>query len=189
MNNQDDKKNNNEKDPFDFFKFAPDSGNNNKKTNNNKPKFPTWGILLIVVAIISLVNIFLMSRVTDETIPFSQFKQLISDGIIKTVELGDTYFLGYTEDDVSAPIESGIVSSLITTKKANVYKTVGLLTENFLNFLDAKGVTYSATVTQPNYILSFVLNWVLPIGFFMILWRFLFKKMGGGIGGDRKSVV
>ena len=184
MNNQDDKKNNNENDPFDFFKFAPDSGNNNKKTNNNKPKFPTWGILLIVVAIISLVNIFLMSRVTDETIPFSQFKQLISDGIIKTVELGDTYFLGYTEDDVSAPIESGIVSSLISTKKANVYKTVGLLTENFLNFLDAKGVTYSATVTQPNYILSFVLNWVLPIGFFMILWRFLFKKMGGGIGGS-----
>ncbi|MBO5400286.1 MAG: ATP-dependent metallopeptidase FtsH/Yme1/Tma family protein, partial [Spirochaetaceae bacterium] len=184
MNNQDDKKNNNEKDPFDFFKFAPDSGNNNKKTNNNKPKFPTWGILLIVVAIISLVNIFLMSRVTDETIPFSQFKQLISDGIIKTVELGDTYFLGYTEDDVSGPIESGIVSSLISTKKANVYKTVGLLTENFLNFLDAKGVTYSATVTQPNYILSFVLNWVLPIGFFMILWRFLFKKMGGGIGGS-----
>ena len=49
---EEESKNNNEKDPFDFFKFAPDSGNNNKK-NNNKQKFPTWGILLIVVAVIS----------------------------------------------------------------------------------------------------------------------------------------
>jgi len=183
MSNQEDKKNNNEKDPFDFFKFAPDSGND-KKNNAKKPKIPTWAILLIVVAVISILNIFLMSRTTDETIPFSQFKQLISDKVIKNVELGDTYFIGYTEDNVSAPIENGIVSSLISTKKANVYKTVGLLTENFLTFLDENGVTYSATVTQPNYILSFVLNWVLPIGFFMILWRFLFKKMGGGIGGS-----
>ena len=38
----------------------------------------TWGILLIVVAIISLVNIFLMSRVTDETIPFSSTEWSIS---------------------------------------------------------------------------------------------------------------
>ena len=182
MANQDDK-NRNENDPYDFFKFSPNTGNN-KNGKNNKPKFPTWAILLIVIAVISLLNIFLMSRNTDEIIPFSEFKELISSGVIKVVELGDTYFVGYTEDNASAPIESGVVSSLITTKKANVYKTVGLLTENFLNFLDETGVTYSATVTQPNYLLSFVLNWVLPIGFFMLLWRLLFKKMGGGIGGS-----
>ena len=183
MNNQDDKNKKNENDPFDFFKFAPDSGNNNKNSNK-KDKFPTWGILLIVLTIITILNTFLMTRSTDETIPFSEFKQLISEKIIKSVELGETYFVGYTEENVSAPMESGIISSLISSKKPNTYKTVGLLTENFLNFLDENGVTYSATVTQPNYILSFVLNWVLPIGFFMLIWRILFKKMSGGIGGS-----
>ena len=183
MNNQDDKNKKNENDPFDFFKFAPDSGNNNKNSNK-KDKFPTWGILLIVLTIITILNTFLMTRSTDETIPFSEFKQLISEKIIKSVELGETYFVGYSEENVSAPMESGIISSLISSKKPNTYKTVGLLTENFLNFLDENGVTYSATVTQPNYILSFVLNWVLPIGFFMLIWRILFKKMSGGIGGS-----
>jgi len=184
MATQDNKDNKNEKDPFDFFKFAPDSGNNNKNSNNKKSKFSPWIILVIVAAVISIINIFLITKNVDETIPFSQFKQLIADGIIKNVELGDTYFVGYTEEKVSAPIENGIVSSLIPSKHSTVYKTVGLLTENFLNFLDETGITYSATVTQPNYLLSFVLNWVLPIVFFMILWRFLFKKMGGGIGGS-----
>ena len=142
MNNQDDKNKKNENDPFDFFKFAPDSGNNNKNSNK-KDKFPTWGILLIVLTIITILNTFLMTRSTDETIPFSEFKQLISEKIIKSVELGETYFVGYTEENVSAPIESGIISSLISSKKPNTYKTVGLLTENFLNFLDENGVTYS----------------------------------------------
>ncbi len=183
MNNQDDKNKKNENDPFDFFKFAPDSGNNNKNSNK-KDKFPTWGILLIVLTIITILNTFLMTRSSDETIPFSEFKQLISEKIIKSVELGETYFIGYTEENVSAPMESGIISSLISSKKPNTYKTVGLLTENFLNFLDENGVTYSATVTQPNYILSFLINWVIPIGFFMLIWRILFKKMSGGIGGS-----
>ena len=184
MATQDNKDNKNEKDPFDFFKFAPDSGNNNKNSNNKKSKFSPWIILVIVAAVISIINIFLITKNVDETIPFSQFKQLIADGVIKNVELGETYFVGYTEEKVSAPIENGIVSSLIPSKHSTVYKTVGLLTENFLNFLDETGITYSATVTQPNYLLSFVLNWILPIAFFMILWRFLFKKMGGGIGGS-----
>ena len=183
MNNQDDKNKKNENDPFDFFKFAPDSGNNNKNSNK-KDKFPTWGILLIVLTIITILNTFLMTRSSDETIPFSEFKQLISEKIIKSVELGETYFVGYTEENVSAPMESGIISSLISSKKPNTYKTVGLLTENFLNFLDENGVTYSATVTQPNYILSFLINWVIPIGFFMLIWRILFKKMSGGMGGS-----
>ena len=183
MNNQDDKNNKNDKDPFDFFKFAPNSNNNNKK-NGKKSKFPTWGILLIIVGVITIFNFLLMNNSKDDSIPFSEFKNLISDGTIKKVELGETYFLGYTEDSSSAPMENGIVTSLITSNRGTVYKTVGLLTENFLSFLDSTGVTYYATVTKPNYLLSFVLNWIIPIAFFMLIWRFLFKKMGGGIGGS-----
>ena len=183
MNNQDDKNNKNDKDPFDFFKFAPNSNNNNKK-NDKKSKFPTWGILLIIVGVITIFNFLLMNNSKDDSIPFSEFKNLISDGTIKKVELGETYFLGYTEDSSSAPMENGIVTSLITSNRGTVYKTVGLLTENFLSFLDSTGVTYYATVTKPNYLLSFVLNWIIPIAFFMLIWRLLFKKMGGGIGGS-----
>ena len=182
MNTQDDKDNKNEKDPYDFFKFAPNQGNNNNK--KNKQKFPTWGIFLIIIAVISIINIFLMNKGNDDLVPFSQFKQLVSEGVIKSVELGETYFVGYSDASGSAPIESGVIGSLIPSNRSGIYKTVGILTENFLTFLDENGVTYSATVTQPNYILSFVLNWVLPIGFFMLLWRILFRKMGGGIGGS-----
>ena len=81
MNNQDDKNNKNDKDPFDFFKFSPNSNNNNKK-NGKKSKFPTWGILLIIVGVITIFNFLLMNNSKDDSIPFSEFKNLISDGTI-----------------------------------------------------------------------------------------------------------
>ena len=60
-----------------------------------------------------------MNNSKDDSIPFSEFKNLISDGTIKKVELGETYFLGYTEDSSSAPMENGIVTSLITSTRSS----------------------------------------------------------------------
>lgn len=153
-------------DPFDFFKLSPEPGNKNKK-----PKIPFWAILILIVVATGLLNYFLMARSTNDTIPFSDFRQMIESGQIVSVELGDTYFTGY-----------GPSYSSYSTSSA-VYKTAAILTEDFLKLLDEKGVTYRATVKQNNFLLEILLNWVVPIAFFLIMWRLIFKKMGGGLGG------
>jgi len=153
-------------DPFDFFKLSPEPGNKNKK-----PKIPFWVILILIVVVTALLNFFLMSRSTNDTIPFSDFRQMIESGQIVSVELGDTYFTGY------GPSYSSYSSS------SAVYKTAAILTEDFLKLLDEKGVTYCATVKQNNFLLEILINWIVPIAFFVIMWRLIFKKMGGGLGG------
>ena len=153
-------------DPFDFFKLSPEPGNKNKK-----PKIPFWVILILIVVVTALLNFFLMSRSTNDTIPFSDFRQMIESGQIVSVELGDTYFTGY------GPSYSSYSSS------SAVYKTAAILTEDFLKLLDEKGVTYRATVKQNNFLLEILINWIVPIAFFVIMWRLIFKKMGGGLGG------
>ena len=115
-------------DPFDFFKLSPEPGNKNKK-----PKIPFWVILIVIVVATGLLNLFIMSRSTNDTIPFSDFRQMIESGQIVSVELGDTYFTGY------GPSYSSYSSS------GAVYKTAAILTEDFLKMLDEKGVTYRAT--------------------------------------------
>ena len=87
------------------------------------------------------------------------------------MELGDTYFTGY------GPSYSSYSSS------GAVYKTAAILTEDFLKLLDEKGVTYRATVKQNNFLLEILINWIVPIAFFLIMWRLIFKRMGGGLGG------
>ena len=112
-----------------------------------------------------------MARSTNDTIPFSDFRKMIESGQIVSVELGDTYFTGY------GPSYSSYGSS------SAVYKTAAILTEDFLQLLDEKGVTYRATVKQNNFLLEILLNWIVPIAFFLIMWRLIFKRMGGGLGG------
>lgn len=184
MSDKDDNKQN-ENDPYNFFKFSPkndDNKDNKDSKNPKKPKIPTWGILLIAVAIIGLVNLLFMTKTENNSISFSEFKSLIEKGKIVAVELGDSYFIGYDSSYAGSTITPGVSSLFTTTKDEHVYRTGALLTEGFLQFLEENGVKYNRSVTQTNYLLSFILNWVLPIGFMMILWRILFKKIGGGLG-------
>ncbi|MCQ2983160.1 MAG: ATP-dependent zinc metalloprotease FtsH, partial [Treponemataceae bacterium] len=196
----DDKKPDN--DPFDFFKLSPEPGNG--KDNKKKPKIPYWAVALIVFGIVALLNVLLTTRSNNDVIAFSDFKTLIERGEINYVELSDTYFYGYNKgfaatDDGNGYTSTGGISGLISSSAGGrqVYRCASILTQDFLKFLDEKGVTYKATVKQTNYFLEFVLNWVIPIAFFMLMWRFLFKKMGGGamggsmfgIGGSKSSAV
>ena len=93
----DDKKDDNKDDPYNFFKFAgPDNNDNKKKKDddNNRSRFPLWALMLLVLAVLALVNMFVMSK-PDNLIDFSEFRSLIEDGKIVSVELGETYFTGY----------------------------------------------------------------------------------------------
>ena len=85
----DDKKEDNKDDPYNFFKFAgPDNNDKKKKDDdNNRSRFPLWALMLLVLAVLALVNMFVMSK-PDNLIDFSEFRSLIEDGKIVSVELG-----------------------------------------------------------------------------------------------------
>ncbi len=180
-NNNDDKKKD-DNDPFNFFKFSTEP---NKGPKNTKPKIPIWAILVAIFVGVTAFN-YLFTSQADDTIEFSQFKALIEQGQIVSVEMGETYFIGYGPQTTGSSPDAGTPSYLFSasTSQRTSYRTVGILTEDFLVLLDEKGITYEAVRPQNNMLFQFLLNWIVPFGLLFLMYRFIFKKMGGGIGGS-----
>ena len=103
--------NNEDKDPFNFFKLAPDSNKPDDNSDNKKPKIPYWGIMLIIVGIIMIINLLFMVK-QDTTIPFSEFRAMIESGQIVSVDLGETHFIGYFNSSETPSASSFPIVSL-----------------------------------------------------------------------------
>lgn len=182
------KKTGDENDPYNFFKLATDDKKNDKKDDNQGPKIPLFGIIVAVIALLILVNYFVMSQPEDLT-DFSDFQKLVADGKILSVEIGDTYIVGY------GPLESGTVQPqrqrgiqiFQAAPQGNrmQYKTVGnlLLTDSLVRLLEENHVQYKFVVRQNNYLLQLLLQLVVPFAFLFLIYFLLFRKMGGGMGG------
>ncbi|MCR5725186.1 MAG: ATP-dependent zinc metalloprotease FtsH [Treponema sp.] len=179
--------NKNEKDPYNFFKLSteePDDSNDNRRPH----RFPFWTLMLVVIAVFAFINMFMASK-PDDLIDFSVFRQLISDGKIVKVEMGENTFVGYgPEEQVES---SGEEQRVLPWMKIPVgmqasrrqYKTTGVLTNSFIEFLDSKNVTYRFVSKQNGYLMQILLNLILPFGIIFLMYFFIFRKMSGGMGG------
>jgi cell division protease FtsH len=188
--------------------MSNNSGDQNKdKKNKGRPGFPFngrggppnlpdlkpfggWKFLLVYIVIlivgISIFNSVFFSKV-NPTIDFSEFKARISSGEIKRVELTESYFIGYT----SVLKQNGSNSLFMRTPYAlpqdKIYRTVSIYDQDFIKLMDEKSIAYGGVRQEGNAILNFIISWVLPIAFFVFIWRFLFKRLGN-IGGNVLSV-
>lgn len=183
---KDDDKKQTENDPYDFFKLSIDNEKGDKKPSGNGSQKgpPFWTILLVLAGVLIAVNMMFSSKPTD-LIDFSEFRNLIDQGQIVRVELGENYFTGYASHSAgtSQPSRFGFMGMPLGTESGGVYRTSGVLMEGFIEFLDEKGVDYKFVTRQNNYLIQLLLNLIIPFGFIFLMYFFIFKKMGGGIGG------
>ena len=183
---KDDDKKQTENDPYDFFKLSADNEKGDNKPSGNGPQKgpPFWTILLVLAGVLIAVNMMFSSKPTD-LIDFSEFRNLIDQGQIVRVELGENYFTGYTSHSAGAsqPSRFGFMGMSLGTESGGVYRTSGVLMEGFIEFLDEKGVDYKFLTRQNNYLIQLLLNLVIPFGFIFLMYFFIFRKMGGGMGG------
>ena len=188
----DDKKEDNKDDPYNFFKFAgPDNNDKKKKDDdNNRSRFPLWALMLLVLAVLALVNMFVMSK-PDNLIDFSEFRSLIEDGKIVSVELGETYFTGYGPERALSSEQStkGYMLFPVQTRSRQEYKTLGVLglSEGLIELMNEKGVDYKFVLRQNNYLLPILVN-LIPIVFIFIMYFLVLRKMGSGMGGGMGSI-
>src|SRR5574344_1979228 len=179
--------NKDDRDPYDFFKLSVEQDDNDdKKHSPKRHRFSFWTLVLIVIGIVVLFNLVFSSRSEGNLIDFSEFRKKVENGEIVRVELGDTYYTGYGQAAANAPTSrsTGFCSWLKDdSNDVPTYKTTGLLTDNFINLLDEKGVDYKI-VTKSNGILSQILiNLLVPVLFIFLMYFFIFRKMGGGMSG------
>ncbi|MCI5607568.1 MAG: ATP-dependent zinc metalloprotease FtsH [Treponema sp.] len=185
--------NDDENDPYKFFKFAGPSENNDndkKKKDPKKKKFPLWPILLITLAVIIVVDLFVTQR-PDNLIDYSEFKARIESGQITYVEIGENYCVGYGPSVVKESDSNGKGLQLFSVQErrgGQQFKTSSVLMQSFITLLDEKGVQYKFVQKQNNYILQLVLSWIIPLALIFLMYFFIFKKMGGGSGGGMGSI-
>jgi cell division protease FtsH len=176
----------------------------NDKRKNSGPSFPFGGggpkmpdfkpfggwkfsliYVLILIIGLSLFNYVFLNRVTP-TIDFSDFKAKIASGEIKRVELTDSYFTGYTTTRRESAQRPPLRSSYGQTSET-IYRTVPIGDPDIIKLMDENKVAYYAVSREGSTVLNIIFSWVLPIAFFIFIWRFLMKRLGN-MGGNVLSI-
>ena len=137
------------------------------------------GYIVVMVLAVLLFNYFL-TQTDDTVVPYSAFKEKIRSGEIKRIEMDQNYYLGYPAAGPKVP--TPLMPSAL--RGPSIYKTVPVYDPSFTALLDEKGVVYSAVPRETNAILGFLVNWILPLAFMLVVWRLVFKRLGNAAGGN-----
>ena len=187
-NNEPEKEKKDDFDPYDFFKLTGSEEPKKKNNNNNKKHFPFWGVMFIILILLTAFE-FLFTGKENSSIEFSKFKTMVEDGQIVEVDIADNYYVGYgpvfTVEDTDS---KGISLFKIENKKRATYRTAGFPMQSFIQLLDEKGVTYRFVEKQNSYLISLLMNMIVPFGIIFLIYFLVFRKMTGGAGGGMGSI-
>ncbi|MBQ2956674.1 MAG: ATP-dependent metallopeptidase FtsH/Yme1/Tma family protein, partial [Clostridia bacterium] len=142
------------------------------------PRKPLIFYYLIVMVIMTLLNAFVfpaMMNMSVTEVGYNNFRQLVEDGKVKAVEIGDDY-VAFVAD----------VETMDGETREGIFKT-GLVDDPGLNDrLYEAGVSYAKVIpTESSPIISFLTSWIFPLIIFIGLGRLLtnmMQKKGGGPG-------
>jgi cell division protease FtsH len=135
-----------------------------------KDRKQTWMLWYVVMAFLAVVALqqFWTTLSQTETMPYSQFEQLVSAKQVSSVVVSANSIQGA----LKAPLPDG------KTQFATVRVEPAIADK-----LEAAGVKVSGA--PPSGLLSEILSWVLPAIVFYLLWTYLFRGMAEkqGLGG------
>ena len=124
---------------------------------------------LAFLLLLGLAQVYFLTP-PGRSIPYSEFKSLLKDGKVAEATITDQLIRG----TLTSPItEDGKETKSFTTTRVEDPK----LTEE----LDARGVKYTGEAA--NRWVSDLLGWIVPAIFFIAIWGFFFRRMGGAEGG------
>ncbi len=130
---------------------------------NRGTQINIWYILIAVMGVVFLRDLWVQTR-TIEPIPYSQFETYLDKGTIKEVTIGTTAIRGTFKTAQDG--KTGFVTTPVAPDLADR--------------LNKASVTYSGAVENTWFIT--LLSWVVPALFFVGIWMFAIRRMGGGQG-------
>jgi len=194
---------------------------NQKGPGGNRPNKKAFGIITIVLwaMIITLfINYLFSSYNTSKTIevPYSEFKQMVMRHEVARVDLTANKYVITLKEGVERPnwskeyldtLTEEERAKLLEEKKlppledeggekkkaeAPVYFCAPLNDQEILALMDAHDIVYDTPYQEElSPIVTFIVNWILPMAFMMLLFSLVFRgmssKMGGGLGGVGKA--
>jgi cell division protease FtsH len=133
------------------------AGGHPKNKNAMPPKMRfSIGYFLLAILFFSYLQPFFSSE-KRATISDSQFKQSIADGRVENLIIGPENIKGTMKGS-----------------SAQAFSTIRVDDPGLVKELDERHVNYSGQ--YENKFLNSLLSWILPLGFFFLIWRFAMKK-------------
>jgi len=148
---------------------------------NKQFRFSFWYII-IGVLIFLMVSSFLSRSFNqqEQLIEFSEFKQRIESGEIKRVQMSEESYIGL-------PLTEQQLEEADNQQRITVYKTIRVDDPEFIALMDSNSVEYYAVEKRNTPIIDLLLRMVLPILILVVIWRYMFKRMGN-MGGNVLSL-
>jgi len=147
-------------------RFNPRSGDRRgQRPLGTRPASSLWYVLGFL-ALLGLAQAYYLAP-APRTVPYSEFKQMVKDGQVAKVTIGDQLIHGELKQGADA--------------KAKAFQTTRVEDAKLTEELEAKGVNYSGELV--NHWLPDLLGWVVPLLFFVAIWGFFFRRMSGAEGG------
>ncbi|MGN1117508.1 MAG: ATP-dependent metallopeptidase FtsH/Yme1/Tma family protein, partial [Acutalibacteraceae bacterium] len=146
----------------------------NEVKRPKKPLIFYYGIaLLIIILFNSIVMPWFLERQVYE-VDYGTFMTMTEDKDIGLVEISESK------------------NQITFTDKAQkqVYKTAMVNDPDLTQRLYSSGARFSGKIIkEPNWLLSFLLTWVLPVVIFVVIGQFMSKKMMEKAGGGSNSMM
>jgi cell division protease FtsH len=124
--------------------------------------------LLIVLVFISLFR--LLSEQPTEEVSYSTFKTLVAEKRVKDLVISRDHIKGMR------------VGAKEGEKEQN-FTVVRIEDPDLVKNLDTGGIPYRGVISD-NWLRDFLLTWILPLVVLMLIWSFVFKRMGAGSPGE-----
>jgi cell division protease FtsH len=140
----------------DLLGIREPSDRGGKKPILKKTHFTIW-YFVIAFIIILLIQNYVMTRKTEDVIPYSEFKELLRTDKIKDLTINPESI-------------NGIENS------GRRFQTVRVEDPELVKELESHHVKYTGKVESKW--LTNIISWIIPLVFFFILWRILFSRIG-----------
>ena len=150
---------------------APPNPRGRRKTDRRLPTRPGAGqtvwLVLGFLLMLALGQAFFFSMQSGETIAYSDFKAAVRDGRVQEVTVAEDRVRGVLKAEGNA--------------KARPFTAIRVEDPKLVEDLERHGVAHRGEIASRW--MGEVLGWVIPVIFFVALWTFFFRRMGGAEGG------
>ena len=188
----------------------PSNQNNNQNDNKKKAPIGFLGIVLWAVVLVLWLNTCMSSLQNSSTVEvrYSEFRQWVEAGYVDQVEMeSDGYYFTVKEGTPPLTEYADKITQSLSEQQRNLFNSLlggnmQQALEDSVTFVTAPVTDYTLVpllndmdvdygtkrVTNSQYMLSVMLQTILPILIMVVamvfIYRYIFKKMGsGGIGG------
>ena len=146
--------------------------NNNKNNDNKNKKSMNMGMIYLVIAFAILMGFsYAKDSVMNKEINYNEFVEMIDKGEIKDVTITSSNIYITPKDNEGE-------------NKGKTLYTVNIGDKDLISKLqEHPEIEFKGKLSKETPFMNFILTWIIPFALIFFMYKFIFSKMGGGMGG------